>query len=151
VDGGTTPVAAAGLLADLHTRLHAVPPRRARHGADRILHLDLHPGNVILSPDGPVLIDWCNTAEGSPDLDIALTALILAEVAAGSYLPDFAAPARQLLTAFRQLAGGSPLDQLDHAVAYRSAMSTLSPDEKSRLSTAAHLVVTSGNAASSYE
>ena len=29
-------------------------------GGDRLLHLDLHPLNVIMSPNGPVVIDWPN-------------------------------------------------------------------------------------------
>ena len=31
---------------------------------DAVLHLDLHPMNVVLSPDGPVVIDWTNAAAG---------------------------------------------------------------------------------------
>jgi Ser/Thr protein kinase RdoA (MazF antagonist) len=148
VGGGTDPAAAAGVLADLHSRLHAVPPRRTRD-PDRILHLDLHPDNVVLAATGPVLIDWRNTTEGPPDLDLALTALIIAEVAAGSFLTGFGEPAQQLLTAFLRLAGGNPRAQLDQAVAYRSGMPTLSGDEKARLATAADLVVTSAHASSS--
>lgn len=42
------------------------------------------------------------------------------------------------------------MGQLDQAVAYRSAMSTLSAEEKARLASAAGLVVTSRQASSSY-
>jgi hypothetical protein len=44
-----------------------------------LAHLDLNPTNVILSPDGPVVIDWTN-ARPEPDaaLDAALTYVILA-------------------------------------------------------------------------
>jgi len=62
-------VAAAGrTLASLHTQLHRVPApatitRRVSHG-DALLHLDLHPENVIVSSTGPVLIDWANVAMG---------------------------------------------------------------------------------------
>src|SRR5207237_8041155 len=45
---------------------------------DRVLHLDLHPLNVIMSHDGPVLIDWANTARGSASTDDALTWILLA-------------------------------------------------------------------------
>lgn len=38
-----------------------------------VLHLDLHPMNVILSPTGPVVIDWTNTAGGPAGFDGALT------------------------------------------------------------------------------
>ncbi|MFJ9081069.1 phosphotransferase [Streptomyces sp. NPDC102384] len=64
-------------LAELLRRLHAVP---ARPGG-RVLHLDLHPDNVIRTPNGPVVIDWANAEVGEPGLDWAMSALILAEVA----------------------------------------------------------------------
>ncbi len=70
-------------LAELHTRLHAIDPPAglAPHPAlpgDAIVHQDLHPGNVILSPAGPVVIDWTNARGGEPALDIALTWLLMA-------------------------------------------------------------------------
>ncbi|MGH8240041.1 MAG: hypothetical protein ACREXP_23930 [Steroidobacteraceae bacterium] len=30
----------------------------------------------MLRPGGPMVIDWRNSAEGSPDLDVSLSALI---------------------------------------------------------------------------
>ena len=36
----------------------------------RFLHFDLHPLNVILSPDGPVVIDWTNACRGPAGTDI---------------------------------------------------------------------------------
>lgn len=38
-----------------------------------VLHLDLHPMNVIMSPDGPVVIDWTNAAGGPAGFDGAMT------------------------------------------------------------------------------
>lgn len=38
-----------------------------------VLHLDMHPMNVIISPDGPVVIDWTNAAGGPAGFDAALT------------------------------------------------------------------------------
>jgi Ser/Thr protein kinase RdoA (MazF antagonist) len=104
-------VAEAGaVLADLLIRLHAVPPREAGTGTatagtgtgpaaagTAILHLDLHPLNVISTPDGPVVIDWTNTQQGPPALDWAMSALILAQVALDGSEP--ARPADELLTA----------------------------------------------------
>jgi Ser/Thr protein kinase RdoA (MazF antagonist) len=71
----------AALLADLHRRLHEIDPPSALKPAgpgDRLLHLDLHPDNVILSPAGPVVIDWTNARRGEPALDVALIWVILA-------------------------------------------------------------------------
>jgi len=71
----------ARLLAELHARLHRIPapdwlrPFPVEGGA--VLHLDLHPANVILSPDGPVVIDWTNGARGAAAADLALTWIIL--------------------------------------------------------------------------
>ncbi|MGB3736187.1 MAG: phosphotransferase [Ilumatobacter sp.] len=41
--------------------------------AQSVLHLDLHPMNVILSSKGPVVIDWTNAAGGPQGFDGALT------------------------------------------------------------------------------
>jgi aminoglycoside phosphotransferase (APT) family kinase protein len=102
------------LLAALHRRLHAIPapdwlltydshpaftgpdhdsawaglppmPPAPPPGAPQtLLHLDLHPDNVILSPRGPVVIDWRNTRRGDGAIDVASTWLIMAT----SQLPD---------------------------------------------------------------
>jgi aminoglycoside phosphotransferase (APT) family kinase protein len=45
---------------------------------DRLVHLDLHPDNVVLTGDGPVVIDWSNAAIGPVGLDAANTWLTLA-------------------------------------------------------------------------
>ncbi len=42
------------------------------------MHLDLHPGNVMLTPAGPVVIDWSNAAAGPPGADVAMAFLIMA-------------------------------------------------------------------------
>lgn len=77
--GELTPSAAGRMLASLLARLHAIPAPSG--SAARILHLDLHPGNVILAPDGSRVIDWRNSREGPPGLDWAMSGLILAQVA----------------------------------------------------------------------
>src|SRR2546430_14247690 len=55
-------------------------PWTLRRNAGRLamLHLDLHPLNVILSPQGPRLIDWTNAACGTGPADVALTWLLIA-------------------------------------------------------------------------
>ncbi len=69
------------MLADLHRRLHAIapPPELRTLGAPReaVLHLDLHPGNVLLSPRGPVVIDWSTAAAGPVGADLARTVVIM--------------------------------------------------------------------------
>jgi Ser/Thr protein kinase RdoA (MazF antagonist) len=71
----------ARLLAQLHERLHEIPAPAglpAAGAGDRLLHLDLHPDNVILSPVGPFVLDWTNARRGEPTLDVALTWVIAA-------------------------------------------------------------------------
>ena len=64
-------------LADLHDRLHEIVAPDWLAGmsddGDRVLHLDLHPLNVIMSARGPVVIDWPNARRGDPMCDVALT------------------------------------------------------------------------------
>jgi aminoglycoside phosphotransferase (APT) family kinase protein len=69
----------AAALAQLHRQLHQIAAPDGLAAAcrgDRLLHLDLHPANVILSPDGPVVVDWTNARRGEPAFDVALTWVI---------------------------------------------------------------------------
>jgi aminoglycoside phosphotransferase (APT) family kinase protein len=73
------------LLAELHTRLHEIAApaflRSAPVGdgsGESFLHLDLHPLNVIISPSGPVVIDWTGASRGDPDVDVVLAWLLMA-------------------------------------------------------------------------
>jgi aminoglycoside phosphotransferase (APT) family kinase protein len=70
-------------LAELHQRLHALEApewlRDAPCGqGSRLLHLDLHPLNVLITKDGPVVIDWTNAARGDPAVDVALVWALIA-------------------------------------------------------------------------
>lgn len=88
----------AGALARLHRRLHTIPaptwlppfppdaatdaptlPAASAPPAEAVLlHLDLHPANVILSPRGPVVIDWTNAKRGPGAADEAQTWVVMA-------------------------------------------------------------------------
>jgi aminoglycoside phosphotransferase (APT) family kinase protein len=70
------------LLGDLHRRLHQIPAPDAMAPAPgapgtALLHLDLHPLNVLLAPSGPVVIDWPNARAGDPATDVALTWVLM--------------------------------------------------------------------------
>jgi aminoglycoside phosphotransferase (APT) family kinase protein len=83
---------AARLLADLHHRLHLIDapaelltdPVSGRFGrrllgqGDALLHGDLHPGNVMMTERGPLVIDWANACAGTPAADVAVAWLIMA-------------------------------------------------------------------------
>jgi aminoglycoside phosphotransferase (APT) family kinase protein len=69
------------LLADLHDQLHEIPApdwlRQLEGGGDQLVHLDLHPLNVVMTARGPVVIDWTNAARGDSLLDVSLTYVLL--------------------------------------------------------------------------
>ncbi len=70
----------ARLLGRLHLRLAEIEaPDFLEHVApgNSLLHLDFHPENVILTPEGPRVIDWANAAAGPGDLDAAFTWVLL--------------------------------------------------------------------------
>jgi thiamine kinase-like enzyme len=46
---------------------------------DAVCHYDLHPMNIIMSPRGPVIIDWVSAEKGNPLLDVARTWLVLTQ------------------------------------------------------------------------
>jgi aminoglycoside phosphotransferase (APT) family kinase protein len=52
-----------------------------------ICHGDMHPGNVILSARGPVVIDWMTATCGSPTADIARTIYLVRDTPIPGYLP----------------------------------------------------------------
>jgi Ser/Thr protein kinase RdoA (MazF antagonist) len=72
----------AHVIAELHHRLHEVAPPDFLGPApvgrgERILHLDLHPLNVLIGPKGPVVIDWTSACLGNPDTDVALAWVLM--------------------------------------------------------------------------
>jgi aminoglycoside phosphotransferase (APT) family kinase protein len=82
-------------LADLHRRLHEIEapdflPVAPVGAGTKVLHLDLHPLNVMLGPKGPVVIDWPNAHRGDPNVDVALAWVLMA----AGQIPGGAAKAR---------------------------------------------------------
>lgn len=71
----------ARVLADLHDRLHGIPAPdwvpEEFGGGPALLHLDLHPLNVVMTPTGPVVIDWPNTRRGPALADVTHTWVVL--------------------------------------------------------------------------
>jgi aminoglycoside phosphotransferase (APT) family kinase protein len=65
---------AARVDASLARALDLVPDPA---GPFRLCHGDLHPSNVILSDDGPVIVDWFDASRGDPIADVARTLLTL--------------------------------------------------------------------------
>lgn len=146
LDGGTTMDEAARILADLHARLHALPIPAGEGGGGQpradgdlaLVHLDLHPYNVILSPAGPVLIDWSNSRVARAGYDVALTALILAQAAVDE--GPLAEPAGELYRAFGRLAGRLAEEDIQAALADRARNPTMSAREVALLPRCADLL-----------
>ncbi|TMK42700.1 MAG: hypothetical protein E6G56_00790 [Actinobacteria bacterium] len=66
----------------MHGRLHAITapawlPSPFGEG-QALLHLDLHPENVIVAAGVPYLIDWTNAAAGPAPADITQTWVLIA-------------------------------------------------------------------------
>jgi Ser/Thr protein kinase RdoA (MazF antagonist) len=127
----------AATLAELHDRLHAIPgpdwlPAPLGEGSS-LLHLDLHPDNVILSPSGPFVIDWPNAARGPGAADVAHTWIVLAcsLPPTGLYRQILSlAGRRAFLTLFlRGVDRREAATQLGAAGAYRLANRTLPEQE----------------------
>jgi aminoglycoside phosphotransferase (APT) family kinase protein len=87
--GAVASEALPALRAVLRARIQAcerIPEQLARFAVealdrlpdgDRLCHGDFHPGNLLRSRDGPVVIDWTNASRGDPDADVARTNLML--------------------------------------------------------------------------
>jgi serine/threonine protein kinase len=112
-------------LVDLHTRLHAISFEQRS-----LVHFDLHPDNVLLSAQGPVVIDWTNARAGEPDDDLAMTWLILAT--------SGGLPGRVLAHLFGSRVGRSALARgLPGARAFRLADPNVTDAERARVRRAA--------------
>ncbi|MCR8635179.1 phosphotransferase family protein [Paenibacillus radicis (ex Xue et al. 2023)] len=57
--------------------------------AHTICHYDFHPDNIIMSPRGPIIVDWFNTLVGNPNADIMRTLLMLRSHALPDDPPDW--------------------------------------------------------------
>jgi aminoglycoside phosphotransferase (APT) family kinase protein len=136
--------AQATLLARLHGLVHRVPagdlPLRAPYGdpedGDVLLHRDLHPLNVILTADGPKIIDWEGAARGPAVADAAMTWVIVKfSDVPGSRVKVIATTGVQgaFTRAFLRAAG--PVDESWRLIAVRHRLTdhNLLPSEAARL------------------
>ena len=139
VDGKLGVDSAGRMLADLHDRLHDIPSRCTPAGEERMIHMDLHPLNVMVAPGGPVVIDWCNARDGEPRLDVAMSALILAQVVIVAARPR-ALLARALLQSFVSAVRDDPSPSLSAACALRRGDPNITEPEAECLDEAERLV-----------
>ena len=127
----------ARTLASLQRRLARIrapewllaPSADADH-PESILHLDLHPMNVMLSKrHGPMVIDWTNAAGGPAGFDAALTYVEISTFAVESARDKIGR--RAFAESFRRLRGAKLLDPyVIVACDHRLADANLSVDER---------------------
>ncbi|MFD0555751.1 phosphotransferase family enzyme [Stackebrandtia endophytica] len=122
------------LLAEVHNRLHSLAaPTWLGEGA-AILHLDLHPLNVIVTDDGPHVIDWTNVDSGDPASDVADTVAILRAVDVDTIgIPGFAQQRDQLLEQFLAHIDHDPAPRMPEAATRRLDNPNLTESELRRL------------------
>lgn len=141
--------AQARLLARLHQLVHQVPaaglsgaalprPFAAMPSPDSLvlLHRDLHPLNVILTGDGPVIIDWEGAACGPAIADIAMSwAIIGFATIAGDRRRAVTMRGVQVLFARSFLRAAGPLSDAWRTAAarHRLADRNVTPAEAARL------------------
>ncbi|MFF0341980.1 phosphotransferase [Kribbella sp. NPDC004875] len=127
IAGDLSPAELGRIQADLHHRLHAIPAPSGTPGLT-VVHGDLHPFNVIAAPDGPMVIDWRNAEEGPAEFDVAMTAVILAQVALDPEWGELSGFLRESLASY--LAHSiDPLPGLPGALRARGNNPTLTPAE----------------------
>lgn len=68
---------ASSRLVPAHLAELAVGVLDALPDGDRLCHGDFHPGNIMRTTDGYVLIDWTNAIRGDPTADYARTDLMI--------------------------------------------------------------------------
>ncbi len=104
---------------------------------ERIVHLDLHPLNVMLTAADRVVIDWTNAAAGPPGADVAMTCLIVASSDLDA-VPWWIRPAawslrKVFLRRFQAAVRDDPGPYLAQVARYRLADVNVRPAEAARL------------------
>ncbi len=80
--------------------------------ADNTLcHGDVHPENILLTVEEPVIIDWVDATQGSPLVDVARTALVLR---VGELPPSMNEEHRQKIAEMRHLFYEAYLEHYTH-------------------------------------
>ena len=91
------------IVTDVLTLIDRLPP------GDRLCHADLHPGNVIMTADGPRIIDWACALRAAAVFDIARVHVSLSELVPEDADPE---PPRAInatvQSVYARLAGFSP-------------------------------------------
>jgi aminoglycoside phosphotransferase (APT) family kinase protein len=130
-------------LAELHQSLHLlkappwVPEAPCGSGGGALLHMDFHPLNVMLSSEGPMVVDWTRASRGDPLVDVAATWVLLAsgEVSDHQLQAGIVKIGRSvLLNAYLQPFSGSGVDSvLREVVEWKSQDPNMTASEVARM------------------
>jgi aminoglycoside phosphotransferase (APT) family kinase protein len=82
------------VAARIHRAVDALPDGSA------VCHGDFHPDNILMSDDGPIIIDWGPASSGHPAADVAWTVYLFHY---GGYSPGMNRRQRLLLDTLRRL------------------------------------------------
>lgn len=72
------------LRSELLALLHELDDDDEGGGAHGVCHFDFHPLNVLVGPDGWVVIDWLTVASGPPAADLARTLVLWGQRSSGT-------------------------------------------------------------------
>jgi aminoglycoside phosphotransferase (APT) family kinase protein len=129
----------ARTLARLQRRLNAIDapdwldPRPGVPDGGAIVHLDLHPMNVMMTSNGPIVIDWTNSTRSQPEFDAAMSyVLVTTADPLASRVDRFGR--RLFIEAFRSARGRRAVErQVMAAAAYRLTDPNVTAAERHRL------------------
>jgi Ser/Thr protein kinase RdoA (MazF antagonist) len=69
-----------------HLQSKALAALEAMPDGDRLCHGDFHPGNILLTPQGEIIIDWTDATRGNPLSDLARTTILICGAAETSQI-----------------------------------------------------------------
>jgi tRNA A-37 threonylcarbamoyl transferase component Bud32 len=67
-------------------RIKALAALESMPDGDCLCHGDFHPGNILLTPQGEIIIDWIDATRGNPLSDLARTTILLCGAAESSQI-----------------------------------------------------------------
>lgn len=122
------------IIAQFHNKLRALttPDFELSQGAAKpdhaVLHMDIHPGTIVITQAGPRLVDWEDARFGPPQLDIASTALIFAMLASSP--GELQAGSASMFRKFSRQVGSEFVPFLEEAALIRATQLQDSTEEK---------------------
>lgn len=97
---------------------------------DSVLHLDLHPMNIMITDDGPVVIDWTNASGGPAGFDAALTYVVMTTFETEGFAQQMGV--RVGVEVFKRARGAGEIDAFTVAACdHRLADAGITPGERS--------------------